>query len=480
MKKRRIKMTILIIVPVIAHLLGVLSSISAVMTTRTSQGAIAWVISLNTFPYIALPAYWIFGRSKFEGYQSAKKANDDNVQSGLQKVIDGLAPYRADLSEAGGGGLAAERLADLPFLRDNRVDLLVDGEATFDSILAGIDAAKEYVLFQFYIIHDDEIGRKVKTHLLKKAAEGVKVYFLYDEIGSHELPDAYKNELREAGCQVFPFNTRKGNRNRFQLNFRNHRKIVVVDGHTSWVGGHNVGDEYLGKDPKFGHWRDTHVRIAGPAALAPQLAFVEDWHWATDEILSDLNWAPAEVDGGDKLVLVVASGPADDYETASLMFLHAINSAQKRIWIASPYFVPDDAIVSALQLAGLRGVDVRILIPDEPDHLLVFLAAFSYFDDAGLTGVKFFRYTDGFLHEKAMLIDDQLATVGTANFDNRSFRLNFEITALVADKDFAAEVEQMFLDDFEHSREMAENEVDEKSFWFRLSSRLARLTAPIL
>ena len=161
------------------------------------------------------------------------------------------------------------------------------------------------------------------------------------------------------------------------------------------------------------------------------------------------------------------------------MFLHAINSARERIWIASPYFVPDDAILSALQLAGLRGVDVRILIPDKPDHLLVYLAAFSYVEDAARTGVQFYRYPDGFLHQKVMLIDDSVAAVGTANLDNRSFRLNFEITALIADRAFAAEIEQMFLADFEKSREMQPGEVDEKSFWFRLATRLARLTAPV-
>ena len=161
------------------------------------------------------------------------------------------------------------------------------------------------------------------------------------------------------------------------------------------------------------------------------------------------------------------------------MFLHAINSAKSRIWIASPYFVPDESIVNALQLAGLRGVDVRILIPDKPDHLLVYLAAFSYFDEAGSTGVRFFRYTKGFLHEKVMLIDDQAATVGTANFDNRSFRLNFEITAVVLDRVFAATIEQMFIDDFKNSREMRPGELDEKGFWFKLAVRLARLTAPV-
>lgn len=228
-----------------------------------------------------------------------------------------------------------------------------------------------------------------------------------------------------------------------------------------------------------GRWRDTHVRIEGPAALAAQLSFMEDWHWATGGLL-EVNWVAQAAVEADIPVLIVPSGPADELETASLMFVHAINSAKERIWIASPYFVPDEAVMSALQLAGLRGVDVRILAPDEPDHLLVYLAAFSYFEEAKKTGVKIYRYTDGFLHQKTMLIDDVAAAIGTANFDNRSFRLNFEITAAMMDAGFAAEVERMFEKDFANSRRMVAADYDDRSFWFKLGVRLSRLTAPIL
>jgi len=383
------------------------------------------------------------------------------------------------VQEIAPAALAAEGLADLPSLRSNSFQLLIDGDATFDSILEGIDAAEKYILFQFFILKDDEIGRQVKDHLVARAKEGVRVYVLYDEIGSHALPEAYKDELRQAGAEIYDFHTRKGARNRFQLNFRNHRKIVVVDGRAAWIGGHNVGDEYLGRDPKFGHWRDAHIRIVGPAATVSQISFVEDWYWATETHLADLNWEPAPAEDGNQRVLIVPTGPADPLETAGLMFHHAINSAQKRIWIASPYFVPDDAVLSALQLAGLRGADVRILIPDTPDHLLVYLAAFSYFDEASKTGVRVFRYTDGFPHQKVMLVDDSVATVGTANFDNRSFRLNFEVTAIVSDAGFAGEVEQMLENDFAHSREMTKADIDDRSFWFKLGTRLARLTSPI-
>jgi cardiolipin synthase len=477
-RKRRRKM--IAVAMVVFHVLGFISSIHAVMGTRTSQGAIAWVISLNTFPYVAVPAYWILGRSRFKGYVTARQEGDHEIRGTARDAADLIESFRVSPSEMlyPAAGRAAERLTGIPYLKGNSVHLLIDGDATFADILAGIDAAQEYILFQFYIVHDDELGREVKSRLIAKAKEGVRVYFLYDEVGSHDLPKRYKNELRDAGVQVYDFHTRKGPGNRFQINFRNHRKIVVVDGRLAWVGGHNVGDEYLGKDPKFGHWRDTHMRIEGPAVLAAQLSFVEDWHWAAGEV-PDVDWAPKPSADGNVPVLVLPTGPADELESAALMFTQAINTAEKRIWIASPYFVPDEAVIAALQLAGLKGVDVRILIPDKPDHYLVYLAAYSYFDEAGATGVQFYRYLDGFLHEKVMLIDDDIATVGTANFDNRSFRLNFEITAVVVDSAFAADVEQMFEEDFSNSRKMEPGEYDQKSFLFRLGVKLARLTAHV-
>lgn len=461
------------------HIMGILSIINAVMTTRTSQGAIAWIIFLITFPYIAVPAYWILGRSRFHGYHVPRHSSDATIKKKLESVFKQIRPYRVPLSELTIAAIAAEKLAVLPVLRGNNVQLLIDGKATFDSILEGIEHAKKYILFQFFIIHNDDIGNKIKEQLIKKARQGLKVCFLYDEIGSHDLPDSYKNELKNAGVYVYDFHTQKGFRNRFQINFRNHRKVIIVDGQFAWLGGHNVGDDYLGKNPKFGHWRDTHIKIEGPAVLTVQISFLEDWYWATDQFITEINWLAIPAKNKDLNVLIVPSGPADELETATLMFHHAINSAQNRIWIASPYFVPDDAILSALQLAGLRGVDVRILIPDMPDHLLVYLAAFSYFEDASLTGIRFFRYTNGFLHQKVMLIDDHTATVGTANFDNRSFRLNFEITCVISDNQFSSEIEAMFHNDFNHAYEMTQNDMKNKSFWFKLSTRLARLTSPI-
>jgi len=461
----------------IAHLLGVFSSINALMGTRTSQGAIAWIVALNSFPLITVPAYWIFGRNKFKGYVKARNALDEQHDRQIDIVRRQVEPFRVKPVDEQ-GAMMIEKLAQLPILGSNAVELLIDGEKTFDSIMEGIDQARNYILVQFYIIHDDGLGRRLKRGLLEKAAQGVKIYLLYDEIGSHSLPKSYIQEMRSAGIAVHSFQSTRGSSNRFQLNFRNHRKIVVVDGNTGWIGGHNVGDEYLGLSSKFGSWRDTHVKITGPAVLELQVSFLEDYHWATDTV-PDVAWEPVAAPAGDGAVLILPSGPADDLETASLMYQQAIHSAKQRIWIASPYFIPDESVISALHLAALRGVEVRILIPDVSDKKLVYYSAYAFIGELLAEGIEIYRYLPGFLHEKVFLVDDLFVGIGTANFDNRSFRLNFEITALIVDSEMTGEVEQMFLDDFAQSRKMTAQEVEDKPWWFTMLARAAYLTSPV-
>ncbi|MBL9058658.1 MAG: hypothetical protein JNK88_01355 [Mangrovicoccus sp.] len=292
------------------------------------------------------------------------------------------------------------------------------------------------------------------------------------------MPQSYFDTLAEAGVVVRNFHSIRQPRSRLQLNFRNHRKIVIVDGETGFVGGLNVGDEYMGRDPTFGHWRDTHLSLKGPVVAQLQLVFVEDWHWATEEQL-ELNWAPMRA-AEDLDALIVATGPADAMEAGSLYFCNAINAAQRRVWIASPYFVPDIDIQRALQLAVLRGVEVRVLIPDMKDHLLVWLAAFEFVGEALAAGVEVRRYTDGFMHQKVVLVDDSFASVGTINLDNRSCRLNFEVTAVVFDPGFAAAVETMLAADFARSRPHAERVAALSGFARNVGAPVARLFAPIL
>jgi len=465
---------------ILFQILGIASAFTAVMTARTSQGAIAWVISLLSIPYIAVPLYWLFGRNKFNGYTTARKEAEKLVAGKLKNILSYMQQYIPKPSSLSKFEKTVQRLVATHYLQANELELLIDGDATFQSILEGIANAKKYILLEFYILRDDTLGKKVQHTLIKKASQGVKIYFLYDEIGSYNLSQEYINTMRNAGIAIYDFHTQKGAHNRFQINFRNHRKIVIVDGTSAWIGGHNIGDEYLSKSQKFGHWRDTHLKISGPSVLTVQKTFIEDWYWAVERHIEDLEWHPVVSQKENKRVLIIPSSPADRLETASLFFLEAINSAQKRIWISSPYFVPDSAIIKALELADLRGVDIRILLPQKADNLLVHLAAFSYLENMETSNIKFFRYTNGFLHQKVMLIDESYATVGTVNFDNRSLRLNFEITALVTDKTFAQTIKSMLENDFLDSQQITAQDITQKPFIIKIASRLARLAAPLL
>lgn len=471
-------LTIIGFIYALIEICGISAAVHAVMTVRTSQGAIAWAVGLVSFPLLALPLYVIFGRTKFEGYVSARRAGNLEINHIAQELSRQLPKCRAVFKERTDDIRVLEAMADMPFTRYNSAELLIDGKATFEAIFQRIAAAREYILVQFYIVRDDRLGRALQAALVAKARSGVRVFFLYDEIGCKKLPASYLKVLKEAGIQATHFNTTQGLRNRFRLNFRNHRKIVVVDGQTAFVGGFNVGDEYMGRNPKFGAWRDTHVQVEGPCVPCVQLSFLEDWYWATRKV-PELNWSLRPAMSGDQRILVLPSGPADQIETCGLFFTHAINSARKRIWISSPYFVPDRPIIAALQLAALRGVDVRILLPQKPDQLLVYWSAFSFVAETEPLGVKFYRYRPGFLHNKVMIVDDMAATVGTANFDNRSFRIDFEITMAFIDREFATRVGDMMARDLEQCRPVRADDLYRRPLWFKLAVRIARLMAPI-
>lgn len=465
------------------HVLGVVSAVRAVFETRTAQGSIAWALSLVFVPYVALPSYWLFGRSRFDGYKflrrrRGRRENDPaaRLRTLLQERKLGFAvgPAAEDRHL-----LLLERLARMPFTSGNRVELLINGRATFDRILTSIAQAERYVLVEFYTLCDDNLGRRLADALAERASAGLRVYLLYDEIGSYELPASFVRNLRERGVVAQSFESSRGRGPAARLNFRNHRKIVVVDGRGAFVGGLNASDVYLGDGEEFPHWRDTHLGLWGPAALGAQVAFAEDWLWARGESL-ELDWDPKAAEGDDVAVLVVPSGPADSLDTATLMLLEVIQAAERRLWIASPYFAPESEVLSALQLAALHGVDVRILLPERSDERFVQLASYSYLDDLERVGIRLLRYLPGMMHQKVILVDDDLASVGSMNMDNRSMRLNFEITTWVHDAGFASEVETMLQADFNRSRVSSVEEYSGRSFLFRLMVRFVRLFVPVL
>ncbi len=460
------------------HTAGVLHVIHALLHVRTSQGTIAWMIALAVFPWVAIPLYWFFGRRRFHGYVAARRTG--NVEFDRQVFTLHRELSRYEVVPAGPRAPfldACRRLADLPLVRGNKVELLVNDAPTFRRVFEAIDSARHYLLITYYIVKNDRIGTLFHDALVAKARQGVRVYLLFDEVGSHQLPASYLRSLRAAGVQAAPFGHNRHWWSRLQINFRNHRKILVVDGLAALVGGLNVGDEYLDGHPKLGPWRDTHLRLAGPAVDVVQLAFLEDWHWATGEI-PELSWS-GDPELADQRALVLPTGPSDPFDGWQLALINAAAAARNRLWVASPYFVPDEAVLGALQAAALRGVEVRVLLPDKADHWLVYLSSFSYYPDVLPHGIALYRYREGFMHQKVVLVDDDIAIVGTANFDNRSFRLNFEISVVLPDLKAAREVAEMLEEDFRNARRVSLEEFTGRRLAFRIGCRISRLFAPI-
>lgn len=450
------------------------------LTYRTSQGAIAWIIGLLGLPYLTVPLFLLIGRNRFGGYVKARRMGDESLTALLNRFEQQTTSIPAPGNDRFQDELQVLcKLGRQPFTDGNQCTLLRDGEATFEALFEAMEDACNYILLEFYIVRSDRVGQRIKSILERKLAQGVEVWFLYDDIGSAFLPRRYLRELSRAGARVASFGNGNIRRRRFQINFRNHRKLLVCDGKVGFVGGINLGDEYLGTAMNQDPLRDTHCRIEGPAVSGLQLAWLEDWNWASDE-LPNLDWSAGEHTPGDQEVLILPTGPADSWETCTLFFLNCINNARSRIWIASPYFVPDFQIMNALQLAALRGVDVRILIPETPDNRLIKLAAYSYLVQASQAGIGIYRYQPGFMHQKVVLVDDRYAAVGTANLDNRSMRLNFEITAINTDRQFVSDVEQMLEEDLKSCRLMTERDYRDRSILFRLTCRAIRLSAPLL
>jgi cardiolipin synthase len=459
-----------------SYLLGLICAAMAIMRSRTPQGATAWVMSLITFPFLSVPAFILLGRNKFEGYNSKRRILDQKIQ----RQLDELTPITSEFTPCIDEMKMITRLVSPPnqpgFTRRNKIKLLINADEAFPEMLEEIEKATEYIVFQFYVVRGDETGCAFLNALMRKAREGVKVTFMNDAIGV-EIPRPLMQEMIEAGVKVGTFNesTHKG---KLQINFRNHRKILIIDGRVAFIGGMNIGDEYRGLTMQFGPWRDTAVRLEGPSVLAAQMSCAKDWYCIHEKPL-DVNWSitPSE---SDATVMVLQSGPADEKHTILLALISLINSATKRIWIANPYYVPPESLMDAILLASLRGVDVRILLPSYSDATFVMLASKVYQKPLLKHGVKVYRYTAGFLHQKVMVVDEQFAVVGSANFDCRSMFINFEVSVITNDKDFVQDCARMLDADYRISQEVTLEEFKKIPLTKKIATRGANLLAPVL
>lgn len=479
------------------ELLGFASAWHAVTRVRTSQAAVAWAVGLVTLPAVVLPMYWLLGRNKFGGYREAIRQVAGEHKSSVAAVRRELLTDRNVGHHADGSAVAVlADILDTPLCKGNRFKLLVDGKPFFDDLLQQIASAQKYVYAEFYIIRDDEIGKQFAQALCEQAKAGKTVRLLYDEVGCLSLSNAYLKRLRAAGVDVHAFNTQQGWANRFQLNFRNHRKLLVVDGQRAIVGGLNIGDEYLGRAKWAPHWRDTALRVEGSAARKLQAVFAADYYWARRMDIPEAVWSDAEHedesegDGSEPSsrsseascgeAAVCATGPSDQRERATMMFAAAAGAARQRIWISSPYLVPDSTCINALSMARARGVDVRLLVPARPDQWLVYLAGFYYERVFELAGIPVYRYPDGFLHQKCVLVDDQLVLIGSTNLDNRSLHLNFELMLAGNEPTLIRQTAEMLEKDFALSEKMDSDHGRLMPWYIRIGTVLARLFSPVL
>lgn len=457
------------------------------MENKNPSKTIAWLLVLVLVPIVGFIFYLFMGQNVRKKKMFKKKRNLDfghfeQVASMQREAIKDKKLFED------GESFVKRRLISLmlnsarsPFTINNRSKVLTNGQETFEAIIEAIKKARHHIHLEYFIIKDDYIGGIIKTLLMEKAKEGIKVRVIYDSVGSWKLTGRYIKEMRAAGVEIYGFSPVAFPLLSRKLNYRNHRKIIVIDGMVGFLGGLNIGDEYLGKNPYLGFWRDSHLKIEGEAVYGLQNIFLMDWLFVTtQEIPIDRVYFPKLDYYGEQLVQIAASGPDSDWESIMQAYFSIISSAEDRIWINTPYLVPGESIMMALKTAALSGVDVRIILPSKPDHKTVFWASMSNVEELLQAGVRVYQYTKGFIHAKILLVDGIAASVGTANLDIRSFELNFEVNAFIYDKDTVAGLEKNFLVDVNDSKELKLEEYLKRPVFDKVKEATARLFSPLL
>ena len=471
---------------VLIHGLAVLALLLS--ERRQPAATLAWIFAIIFLPFFGLWFYYLLGASRFRREVTRASEAADRIERVACESRSGEGPLPTELGSGRTRSLLrlGSRISNRPACSGNQANMLVDGAATYAAMTEALNEARDHIHVLFYIIQPDETGSALRDLLAARAAEGIEVRVLVDGVGSSSLPDDFFLPVVRAGGQAAVFKPLRWlvvrTRWRDRVDFRNHRKIVVVDGRVGFTGGINIGREYLGLDPERGTWRDTHLRVEGPVVNSLQRVFAGDWFQATQQLLGLARYYPEGKSPlpGDCLAQVIDSGPDFDWSPISHIFTHCVSLARERIWIANPYFVPGLPMRHALITAALRGVDVRVLLPARSDSFLVRWASRSYFKEFLEAGVRIFRYERGFLHAKTMLADDWVATIGSANLDMRSFYLNFELNVFVYGREMVEELAVQFELDLTHASESSLKEERALGFPQRLLSSGARLMSPLL
>lgn len=484
-------MTLAMIITGIISIFLILNIVLAgfvVFLERRDAGATwAWLLVLLFIPVVGFVLYLIFGqnlsRKKIFDWKDQKKIGIIEItEHQIHLIRSGDFPFHDNKTA---------RFKDLIYMllvndsavltQDNHVDIFTDGNEKFDALMEDIRSARDHVHLVYYIMRNDELGNKLLSLLVSKAKEGVEVRVLYDAMGSRRLPRKFFRPLIEAGGKVSAFFPAVIPHLNLQVNYRNHRKLAIIDGQVGYIGGFNIGDEYLGLNQKFGYWRDTHLRIFGKAVFAMQTRFILDWNQASSNKISYEDRLFPEIKSvGNTDVQIVSSGPDSEWEQIKYGYIKLINSAKDYIYIQTPYFIPDASVLDALKIAVLSGVDVRLMIPSKPDHPFVYWATYSNVGELLKTGAKVYIYENGFIHAKTLIADGKIATVGTANIDVRSFRLNFEVNAFLYDEVLVAKLVHIFQKDAGLSRELTYKEYLARPLFVRFKESVSRLLSPVL
>lgn len=448
----------------------------------------AWLLVLYFIPILGFVLYLLFGQTYRKDKMFRMKEIEGEVKYAVRRQEESIYRKKLILSNP-----EMNRYKDLilynlnesdAVLTDNNdVRVFTDGRDKFRALIQEMEQAQNYIHMQYYIIKNDELWQKIEEVLIRKAEQGVEVRILFDSMGCRSMHYKDWKRLEDAGVEVAEFFPALLGNLQLRINYRNHRKIVVIDGRIGFVGGFNIGREYIGLDKKFGYWRDTHLCIEGAAVTTLAVRFVLDWNYAAKENLfveDRLFQIPEYKRNGRDPVQIISSGPDSKSAEIKNNYLRLINKAQHHIYIQTPYFIPDDSIKDALYMAAKSGIDVRIMIPCKPDHPFVYWATYSYIGEMIDAGAKCYTYDNGFLHAKGITIDGKVSCYGTANMDIRSFMLNFEVNATVYSERTTRKLEEAFENDIKQSTLITRAIYDNRSLVIRIKEQFSRLFSPLL